>query len=108
MTVEPFRNEPIETFQTEEARRAMREALRRVREEFGRHYPLYIGGEWVDTKERMVSLNPSAPSEVVGTTAKAGKAEAEAAEARRAVPSEVGVVGEGAGGEEAAATAGVV
>ena len=56
MTVEPFRNEPIETFQTEEARRAMREALRRVREEFGRHYPLYIGGEWVDTKERMVSL----------------------------------------------------
>ncbi|NHK38992.1 L-glutamate gamma-semialdehyde dehydrogenase [Thermus thermophilus] len=79
MTVEPFRNEPIETFQTEEARRAMREALRRVREEFGRHYPLYIGGEWVDTKERMVSLNPSAPSEVVGTTAKAGKAEAEAA-----------------------------
>ena len=79
MTVEPFRNEPIETFQTEEARRAMREALRRVREEFGRHYPLYIGGEWVDTKERMVSLNPSAPSEVVGTTAKAGKVEAEAA-----------------------------
>lgn len=33
----------------------------------------------MDTKERMVSLNPSAPSEVVGTTAKAGKAEAEAA-----------------------------
>ena len=27
MTVEPFRNEPIETFQTEEARRAMRDHL---------------------------------------------------------------------------------
>jgi 1-pyrroline-5-carboxylate dehydrogenase len=79
MTVEPFRNQPIETFTGEEARREMREALRRVREEFGRHWPLYIGGAWVDTGERILSLNPSAPSEVVGTVAKAGKAEAEAA-----------------------------
>jgi delta-1-pyrroline-5-carboxylate dehydrogenase (EC 1.5.1.12) len=79
MTVEPFRNQPIETFTGEEARREMREALRRVRAEFGRHWPLYIGGAWVDTGERIVSLNPSAPSEVVGTVAKAGKAEAEAA-----------------------------
>lgn len=58
MTVEPFRNEPIETFQTEEARRAMREALRRVREEFGRHYPLYIGGSgWT----RRSAWSPSTP-----------------------------------------------
>ncbi|GGN05547.1 L-glutamate gamma-semialdehyde dehydrogenase [Thermus composti] len=79
MTVEPFRNQPIETFQTEEARREMREALKRARAEFGRHYPLYIAGEWVDTKERLVSLNPSNPKEVVGTAAKAGKAEADEA-----------------------------
>ncbi|WP_243032228.1 L-glutamate gamma-semialdehyde dehydrogenase [Thermus altitudinis] len=79
MTVEPFRNQPIETFGTEEAKREMREALRRVRAEFGRHYGLYIDGAWVDTKERILSLNPSAPSEVVGSTAKAGVAEAEAA-----------------------------
>jgi len=79
MTVEPFRNQPVETFATEEARREMREALQRVRGEFGRHYPLYLGGEWVDTQDRIASLNPSAPSEVVGTVAKAGKAEAEAA-----------------------------
>ncbi|GAB5603107.1 L-glutamate gamma-semialdehyde dehydrogenase [Thermus sp. FJN-A] len=79
MTVEPFRNQPVETFQTEGARREMKEALRRVRAEFGRHYPLYLDGAWMDTKERIVSLNPSAPREVVGTVAKAGKAEAEAA-----------------------------
>ncbi|WP_114313971.1 L-glutamate gamma-semialdehyde dehydrogenase [Thermus caldifontis] len=79
MTVEPFRNQPIETFQTEEAKREMREALRRVRAEFGRHYGLYLDGAWVDTQERILSLNPSAPSEVVGSTAKAGVAEAEAA-----------------------------
>ncbi|MER3557044.1 MAG: L-glutamate gamma-semialdehyde dehydrogenase [Thermus sp.] len=79
MTVEPFKNQPIETFQTPEAKAAMKEALARVRAEFGRHWPLYIGGEWVDTKERIVSRNPSAPSEVVGTTAKAGLAEAEEA-----------------------------
>ena len=79
MTVEPFRNQPIETFQTEEAKREMREALRRVRAEFGRHYGLYIDGAWVDTQEKIQSLNPSAPSEVVGSTAKAGLSEAEAA-----------------------------
>lgn len=79
MTVEPFRNQPIETFQTPEARAAMKEALGRVRAEFGRHWPLLIGGEWVDTKDRIVSINPSNPKEVVGTTAKAGLSEAEEA-----------------------------
>ena len=79
MTVEPFRNQPIETFGTEEARREMKEALKRVRAEFGRHWGLYLDGAWVDTGERILSLNPSAPSEVVGSTAKATRAEAEAA-----------------------------
>ncbi len=79
MTVEPFRNQPVETFKDEGAKREMKEALRRVRAEFGRHWPLYLGGEWVDTRERILSLNPSAPSQVVGSVAKAGREEAEAA-----------------------------
>jgi 1-pyrroline-5-carboxylate dehydrogenase len=79
MTVEPFRNQPVETFATPEAQAAMRHALREVRARFGGHYPLIIGGARVDTPRRLVSTNPSNPSEVVGTTAQAGAAEAEAA-----------------------------
>jgi 1-pyrroline-5-carboxylate dehydrogenase len=39
MTVEPFRNQPVETFATPEAQAAMRHALREVRARFGGHYP---------------------------------------------------------------------
>ncbi|AEB12863.1 L-glutamate gamma-semialdehyde dehydrogenase [Marinithermus hydrothermalis] len=79
MQVGPFRNEPIETFQTEAERQAMKKALAEVRAQFGRTYPLIIGGERVMTQQTLPSINPSAPSEVVGMAAKAGKAEAEAA-----------------------------
>jgi 1-pyrroline-5-carboxylate dehydrogenase len=79
MTVEPYRPESIETFQSPEAFEAMRRSLALVRSQFGRHYPLIIGGEKVHTPATITSTNPSNPSEVVGVTAKAGIAEADAA-----------------------------
>ncbi|MCS7058972.1 MAG: L-glutamate gamma-semialdehyde dehydrogenase [Meiothermus sp.] len=79
MTPEPYRPEPVETFQSHEAFEAMRKALIEVRAQFGRHYPLIIGGERVNTPEAIVSTNPSNPVEVVGQSAKAGIAEADAA-----------------------------
>ncbi|MFN3392515.1 MAG: aldehyde dehydrogenase family protein, partial [Meiothermus ruber] len=79
MTTEPYRPEPIETFQSPEAFEAMRKALAEVRAQFGRHYPLVIGGERVHTPATITSTNPSNPSEVVGVSAKAGIAEADAA-----------------------------
>jgi 1-pyrroline-5-carboxylate dehydrogenase len=49
----------------------MEEALGRVRETFGRRYPLIIGGEEVESDGEIVSQNPSHPDEVVGIVAKA-------------------------------------
>lgn len=69
MTVEPYRPQPIETFQTPEKRQEMIRALAEVRQQFGRHYPLIIGGEKVQTQAAIPSTNPSNPAEVVGYAA---------------------------------------
>lgn len=79
MTYEPYRPEEIETFQSPHTFEAMRKALAEVKGQFGRHYPLLIGGERVETQEKITSTNPSNPSEVVGYASKAGIAEADAA-----------------------------
>ncbi len=79
MTVEPFKNEPVERFTSEESRKAMQAALAEVRAQFGREYPLVIGGERVWTGAFLGSLDPSDPSRVVGRVARARKEDAEAA-----------------------------
>jgi 1-pyrroline-5-carboxylate dehydrogenase len=61
-----FRNEPYTDFSQPANRRAMEEALRQVRSEFGREYRLRIGGEYFSTGDRLESANPSNPSEIVG------------------------------------------
>ena len=57
----------------------MRTALRAARGQFGKRFPLVIGGEKVTTGKWMASLNPSAPNEIVGEVAEAGIPEAERA-----------------------------
>ncbi len=66
-----FRNEPYTDFSLEANRASMRDALARVRGEFGREYKLWIGGERFKTEAKLNSLNPSHPSEVVGVHQKA-------------------------------------
>jgi 1-pyrroline-5-carboxylate dehydrogenase len=66
-----FRNEPYADFTQPENRRAMEEALRTVRSQFGREYQLRIGGECFATGDKLVSVNPSSSSEVVGVHHKA-------------------------------------
>jgi len=39
----------------------MEAALKKVAGEFGREYPMYIGGEKVTSAEKMTSTNPSHP-----------------------------------------------
>jgi 1-pyrroline-5-carboxylate dehydrogenase len=69
--VPPFRNETYIDFSLPENRRAMEEALSRVRSEFGREYELWIAGAPVRTERKFESRNPSRPSEVVGVHQKA-------------------------------------
>jgi len=61
-----FQNEPYTNFSLPEKRQAMQQALAQVRAQFGREYELLIGGERARSAEKLFSLNPSAPDEVVG------------------------------------------
>ncbi|MDW8355158.1 MAG: L-glutamate gamma-semialdehyde dehydrogenase [Bryobacterales bacterium] len=70
-TLPAFTNEPYTDFSAPENRRAMQEALGRVRQQFGREYELWIGGARLKTEEKFESRNPSRPSEVVGIHQKA-------------------------------------
>jgi 1-pyrroline-5-carboxylate dehydrogenase len=66
-----FRNEPYADFSVPENRQAMQAALAKVRSEFGREYQLRIDGQWIATGDKLVSVNPSNPQEVVGIHHKA-------------------------------------
>ncbi|MFQ5927112.1 MAG: L-glutamate gamma-semialdehyde dehydrogenase [Terriglobia bacterium] len=61
-----FANEPLTDFSKPENRTAMEAALAKVRGELGREYPLILGGERVGTPEKIRSINPSRPEQVVG------------------------------------------
>ncbi len=75
----PFRNEPLTDFTKPENQAAMKAAIEKVRSELGREYPLIIGGQKVFTKDKLKSINPAKPSELVGLFQKAGNAEVEPA-----------------------------
>src|ERR1700688_2523884 len=74
-----FRNEPAIDFTRSDVARQMRADLDRVRGKLGREYDLIIGGHRVRTAEKIHSLNPARPSEVVGVHQKAGKEHVEPA-----------------------------
>jgi 1-pyrroline-5-carboxylate dehydrogenase len=75
----PFRNEPPVDFSGEENARKMRSAIEKVRGQLGREYDLVIGGKHVKTAEKIKSLNPAKPAQVVGIHQKAGKEHVEPA-----------------------------
>ena len=69
----PFRNEPMVDFTKEENVRRMRTAIEKVRGQLGREYDLVIGGKRSRTAEKIKSLNPARPSQVVGIHQKASR-----------------------------------
>jgi 1-pyrroline-5-carboxylate dehydrogenase len=75
----PFVNEPLTDFNKEENARKMRSAIERVRGQLGREYDLVIGGKRVKTQDKIKSINPAKPSQVVGLHQKAGKEHVEPA-----------------------------
>jgi RHH-type proline utilization regulon transcriptional repressor/proline dehydrogenase/delta 1-pyrroline-5-carboxylate dehydrogenase len=77
--IPPFHNEPLADFAREESRRAMQAALEETAKEFGRDYPLVIGGRDIMTEGRIESLNPSHAKQFVGRCASATAANAESA-----------------------------
>lgn len=61
-----FQNEPLTDFAVAANREAMQDALDWVKKSLGRDYPLVINGRPVETKGRIISLNPSQRGQVVG------------------------------------------
>src|ERR1700716_3951874 len=75
----PCVNEPFFDFRNEENARRMRAAIAKVRGQLGREYDLVIGGKHVKTADKIKSLNPSRPSQIVGIHQKADRGHAEPA-----------------------------
>ena len=75
----PFVNEPMLDFSRDDIARKMRAAIEKVRGQLGREYDLIIGGQRVKTAEKIKSINPAKPSQLVGLHQKAGKEHVEPA-----------------------------
>ena len=74
-----FSNEPFTDFSDPENARAIRHALDQVSTHLGSEYPLIIGGKRLKTAERIRSVNPARPTQVIGVHQKAGAAQVDAA-----------------------------
>jgi len=78
--VPEFANESLTDFaKSVPDRQAMEAALREVKGEFDRQWPLVIGGQRVTTSAWIESRNPCQKEQVVGRTARAGQGEAQRA-----------------------------
>src|SRR3981081_2829729 len=94
--VSEFINEPFVDFSRTANKQAMEVALQKVEAEFGREYPMYIGGEKIITTAKMTSTNPSHPKQVIGVfqaataahASQAVEASAKAFETWKRVPAE--------------------
>ncbi|MEF3303608.1 L-glutamate gamma-semialdehyde dehydrogenase [Paenibacillus sp. GYB003] len=75
----PFSNEPFTDFKDERNNEAYEAALRQVRAELGRGYPLVIGGERIATERTAKSVNPASTAQLIGTVSQADTALAERA-----------------------------
>ncbi len=74
-----FKSEPFVDFTREDNVRKMRTALDKVRGQLGREYDLVISGKRLKTSDKIKSINPAKPSQVVGIHQKAGKEHVEPA-----------------------------
>ncbi|HEY1806108.1 MAG TPA: L-glutamate gamma-semialdehyde dehydrogenase [Terracidiphilus sp.] len=74
-----FANEPFTDFSNPENARSMRRALDQVASHLGVEYSLIIGGKRLKTAERIHSINPARPAQIVGIHQKAGAAQVELA-----------------------------
>jgi 1-pyrroline-5-carboxylate dehydrogenase len=74
-----FRNEPLTDFSKADSKAAMEAALEKVKREFGREYPLVIGGQRITGLKTFDTVNPSHKDQVLGKFQKGTKAHVEQA-----------------------------
>ena len=74
-----YKHEPFTDFTIEKNIQEMEKAFKQIEADFGKDYPLIIGGERVTTEEKLVSVNPANKEEVIGHVSKADQKLAERA-----------------------------
>jgi 1-pyrroline-5-carboxylate dehydrogenase len=67
-----FANQPFIDFKAPENAHKMQTALKLVSSQLGREYDLVIGGKRFKTKDKIRSVNPARPAQIVGIHQKAG------------------------------------
>ncbi len=77
--VVPYKHEPFTDYTLAENKTALEDALKQVEADLGGEYPLIINGERITTKNKITSVNPANPDEVIGIVSKADKELAEKA-----------------------------
>jgi 1-pyrroline-5-carboxylate dehydrogenase len=75
----PFTNEEFIDFAAADNKRAMLTALSEVECNLGREYDLVIGGRRLQTADKIISINPARPSQIIGIHQKAETEHAEEA-----------------------------
>jgi 1-pyrroline-5-carboxylate dehydrogenase len=78
-TLGEFRNEPLTDFSKPQNKAAMEAALEKVKAEFGREYPLVIGGQRITGLKTFDSTNPSHKGQLLGKFSKGTRAHVEQA-----------------------------
>jgi 1-pyrroline-5-carboxylate dehydrogenase len=74
-----FSNQPFTDFSDPENARSMRHALDQVAAHLGSEYSLIVGGKRLKTAERIRSINPARPAQIVGVHQQAGAAQVDIA-----------------------------
>lgn len=75
--MKPFANEVPFDFSIKANVEKQKNALKKVREQFGKEYPNIVGGKDVYTQKKTISINPAHPKEIIGTFQKGVRDDAE-------------------------------
>ena len=67
MAITKFKNEPFTDFSKAPNRKAMEKALKKIAGKLGKEYPIVIDGKEIRANDTFTSVNPSDPSQVIGT-----------------------------------------
>lgn len=78
MTV-TYAHEPFTDFTEAKNKTAFGESLAFVNTQLGKHYPLVINGEKIETDRKIISINPSNKEEIIGYASTADQELAEKA-----------------------------
>ena len=76
-SMKEFANMTYLDFSDSKILKKQQEAIRKVRENFNKEYPNYIGGKEVFTEKKTISINPANLDEIIGKFQKGGKDDAE-------------------------------